>query len=163
MKIPAIAGIFFYDGELLGLIPDEYRHRQKKHGDTMIRLIALSAALFALVACTPWQPPGAPQSAGVPAATGEAQQAPAEGPQTPTGESGDSLEVVEVPAVAKTATAPNAAKKDELVCWRERTLGSHRLEKICRFRSEIDAEREETQRGLREAQRGGPTLNNPNE
>lgn len=141
------------------LIQDKYRDKQDKYGDTMIRLIALSAALFVLAACTPWQPPGAPQSAGVPVATGQTQQAPAESTSTTTSESGDSLEVVEVPAVAKTATAPNAGQQDELVCWRERTLGSHRLEKICRFRSEIEAEREETQRGLREAQRGGPQIN----
>jgi len=122
----------------------------------MIRSIVFSAVLLGLTACASSGP-----AADTQAATTAQQGAAANSDSSAdTSGGGESLDVVEVPAVAKTATAPKGTKRDELVCWRERSLGSHRSEKICRFRSEIDAERDKAQHSMRKAQTGGPTINN---
>ncbi|NIV17639.1 MAG: hypothetical protein GWN47_04340 [Woeseiaceae bacterium] len=120
----------------------------------MKNLTLIIACALGVTACASSQPEQAAPSA-VPATGSSAVQS---GTQA-ANDTGESLDVVEVPAAAKTATAPDSGKRDELVCWRERSLGSHRFEKICRFRSEIEDERKDTQRSMRKAQRGGPTIN----
>ena len=120
----------------------------------MRQLTILIACAAGLMACASSQPNQTTASAA-PLSASAASQSGTEG----TNDAGGSLEVVEVPAAEKTAKAPASSQRDELVCWRERSLGSHRYEKICRFRSEMEDERKVTQRSLREAQRGGPTIN----
>jgi len=62
--------------------------------------------------------------------------------------SDDVVDVIEVPTVAKTAVVD---KGDEMVCHRERMTGSHRFEKICRTRAEIEETRRSTSKALRDA------------
>jgi len=45
---------------------------------------------------------------------------------------------------------------DKLVCHRERVTGSNRFEKICKYQSQIDADRKATQEGLRQLSRRNP-------
>lgn len=62
------------------------------------------------------------------------------------------IEMMEAPAVEQVAAV--AETRDELICKRVRLTGSHRLEKICRPRSQIEAEMRETQQTMREMQMG---------
>ena len=63
------------------------------------------------------------------------------------------IEYIEAPTVQKVATVEVKDQRDELICRREKLTGSHRLMKICRYRSNIDATRKETQAILRLAMR----------
>lgn len=47
-------------------------------------------------------------------------------------------------------------RTDILVCVRERVTGSNRMEKICRYQSEIDKDRLATQDGIRQLGRRNP-------
>jgi len=58
------------------------------------------------------------------------------------------IEMMEAPAVEQVAAV--AETRDELICKRVRLTGSHRLEKFCRPRSEVEAEMRETQQAVRE-------------
>ena len=63
------------------------------------------------------------------------------------------LHVIDVPEVAQEATAPpqaSVAKADEVVCRREKTTGSHRVTRICRTRAQIDRQREDDQKMIRD-------------
>ena len=54
-------------------------------------------------------------------------------------ESGGVLEVAEVPEVPVAASSPPSG--DEVICRREKRLGSNRTIKICRTRAQMEAER----------------------
>jgi len=74
----------------------------------------------------------------------------------------DVIHVVEVPAVAKTGAEVVVPAHDELICHRERLTGTHRVERICRFKSDIDESRKATQRTLQEMTRGTSASANSN-
>lgn len=59
-------------------------------------------------------------------------------------------------AVANVAnnTATADTEGDRMICRRESITGSHRVEKICRLKSDIDKERQATQLTLRNMNRG---------
>jgi hypothetical protein len=52
----------------------------------------------------------------------------------------DQLEIVDVPAVAASENVP--PPEDEVICHKEKRLGSNRSIKVCRTRAQMDAERE---------------------
>lgn len=67
-----------------------------------------------------------------------------------TSESG--LHVIEVPTVASTApqaAAQTEAHPDELICRRFKVTGSHRMQKVCRTRAEIEQARRDGQKMVR--------------
>lgn len=67
---------------------------------------------------------------------------------------GEGLHVVEVPTVAKTATAPARLDEDhpeKLICRREKTTGSHRVTRVCRTRTQVELERDAGQTMVRDA------------
>jgi hypothetical protein len=68
------------------------------------------------------------------------------------------LEVVEVPEVPVAASPPPSG--DEVVCRKEKRLGSNRTIKICRTQAQVDAEREAGQDALDDLSRR--TLSGPN-
>lgn len=91
----------------------------------MTRLIVLVAALLGLAACASTEPV---RRVAANSATGDT-----------------------VEAVA--GVGATQEQRDQLVCKRVKATGSHRMEKICRYQSDIDQEREETQRMLRDETR----------
>lgn len=109
----------------------------------MTRLIILTASALGLAACAASGPETVASANADSAATLETNAA---ANNASSGEE-EFLEVVEVPAVPQTATVQK--QSDELVCWRERLTGSNRLERICRYKSEIEATREESQRAMK--------------
>ena len=88
----------------------------------MIRLITLSAFALVLAACASTEPQ-------------------------------DDTEIASARMATATSVAEIEEKVDEgdkLVCVRERVTGSNRMEKVCRFQSEIDRDRQATQQGVRQ-------------
>lgn len=70
-----------------------------------------------------------------------AAEAGAEAEVTGADEAKGGVEVLDTPEVPKVAVIPgqeDAADKNEVVCRRERTTGSHRARRVCRSRAEID-------------------------
>ena len=124
----------------------------------MTRAIALGTVILGLSACASnpaeqTQPAvdrdAIAESAVAPAATGSA-------PAVSSSAADDGIHVVEVPTVAKTATLPAQVDEDhpeQLICRREKTTGSHRVTRICRTRSQIDEERDASQKMVRDATR----------
>ena len=117
----------------------------------MIRELTAGMVLLGLSACASAPPdpaasvPPAAQSAAAP--HGEPAASPAgtaaAGHGEADGESG--LHVVEVPSATPAPPQPVAASEpheDEVICKRIRVTGSHRLQRVCRTRAEIDAARE---------------------
>ena len=112
----------------------------------MIRLIALFVLLSGLAACATSEPQAGTQIAGLNVApTAVAPQS-----VTENAESGDSIDIVVVPTAAQKGKNPTR-KENYIVCKEELILGSHRKEEVCRYKSEIEAERKATQRELRRA------------
>lgn len=99
------------------------------------RLIIIAIFLGVAACATPAPEPKAP------AANEEAPTVNAE-----PNEVEDQLEVVDVPAVAASENAPPPV--DEVICRKEKRLGSNRSIKVCRTRSQMDAEREAGQDAL---------------
>lgn len=118
----------------------------------MIKIISLSAILVGLIACASPGPQADTQTAAqieplTVAESGVHYVAHGRGEKET---SADSIEIVAVPAATKKATN-RASKEDYLICKEELILGSHRKEEVCRYKSEIEAERIATQRELRRA------------
>jgi len=61
------------------------------------------------------------------------------------------IEMLEAPTVEKVAAV--APTRDEMVCKRVRLTGSHRLEKICRPRSEVESTMRDAQQAIRDMER----------
>lgn len=119
----------------------------------MIRLIISMAILFGAAACASSPPPAQLAAADTVATANTSNEAVAGSEATAGAKDEEStIESVEAPQVALTS-APVPEAIDELVCHRERVTGTHRMEKICRYRSEMDRTREETQRALRKMDR----------
>ena len=119
----------------------------------MIRLIISTAILVGMIACASSAPPAAAPKADSVAVTNTSNEAIASSEATASSSDDESvIEMAKVAPVAKTA-ALASQPRDELICHRERSTGSHRLEKVCRLRSEIDETREETQKVLRRMQK----------
>lgn len=133
----------------------------------MTRTIALGTIFLGLSACAsnPAEPTkSAVDRDAIAAAGGSGSSAGADSANAPvaTGSgtaasssaSGDGIHVVEVPTVARTASAPAQVQEDhpdKLICRREKTTGSHRVTRVCRKRSQIEAERDAGQTMVRDA------------
>lgn len=113
----------------------------------MIRLIILVAILAGMAACASSAPPSAASSADSVAVTNTGNEAVAS-----SSDDKSIIEMTEVPPLAKTAAAATEPG-DEMICHRERMTGSHRLERVCRLKSDMDKTREETQKALRRMDR----------
>ncbi|NIV17638.1 MAG: hypothetical protein GWN47_04335 [Woeseiaceae bacterium] len=118
----------------------------------MIRIISLSAILLGLTACASSEPQNDPETAVqvVPAAALKPYAGESAASSGDNANSDGALEIVAVPA-ARQKGGNTSSKEDYLICKEELILGSHRKEEVCRYRSEIEAERLETQRELRRA------------
>ena len=110
----------------------------------MIRLIISMATFIGVVGCAS----SAPQTTA--SGRGSVDAAKAAITVVADIETDSVIEVIDIPVVAKTATM---AQRDEWICHTEQTTGTHRREKVCRRRSEIDASRSATHRTLREMDR----------
>ena len=109
----------------------------------MIRLFISAAVLIAVAGC----------ATSAPQATTSAPDNSANVVVANVQNDSDSLiDVIEVPEVHQTTVVKQ--RDDELICHREHVTGTHRTQKICRRRSDIDATRESTQRALRKMSLG---------
>ena len=124
----------------------------------MIRLIIATAMLAGMAACASSAPPAAAPRVDSVAVTNAGDEAVASSEATASPSDDESaVEMIEVPPLEKTAAAV-PEQRSEMVCHRERVTGSHRFEKICRLRSDMDKTREETHRALRRLDRqSGPS------
>ena len=109
-------------------------------GDAMIRQYILIASFLAAAACTTTDPK-------LPEAVASAEQPTIESaPESSTG----SVEVVEIPEVAKATDIP---VRDKIVCKMEKRTGTNRATKVCRSRSSISRSSEEGKKAFDDLRR----------
>ena len=65
----------------------------------------------------------------------------------------DDLKVVDVPEVSK-ATVETNSQNSQLVCKYEKDVGSHMRMRVCRWKHDIEATRQQTQKDLRRMSTG---------
>ncbi len=117
-----------------------------------LRLVVAATFVLGITACATSTPQQAVSSKPTePVATAE----------TSVTESGSAaaegeLQVVDVPNVTATP-AVATSQNSELVCRYERELGSHMRTRVCRWRRDIEDERQKTQQTLRQMSRGVDT------
>ena len=104
----------------------------------------LLASILGLAACATSGPEPSEQAAGSASADNVVVE-------NGAAENEGSLEVAEVPEVPVAASPPPSG--DEVVCRREKRLGSNRTIKICRTQAQMDADREAGQDTLDELSR----------
>jgi hypothetical protein len=63
---------------------------------------------------------------------------------------GDQVAVVDA-GEDEQLTASTTESPNDVICRRQRVTGSHRMEKVCRTRAEIEQTTDETQRSIRNA------------
>lgn len=117
----------------------------------MLRILILTALMGGIAACASSQPQDFVDATTVDVADDSANlTANTQTDDVASGTEG-TIEYIEAPSVEQTATVEVKELRDELICRRVHVTGSHRPEKICRYRSELDAARDETQKSLRNA------------
>ena len=122
----------------------------------MIRISLLMALFVGIAGCAS----GSPEAPAVPAGDGPkvaASDSATSGAGTDSNSpdqvdsSSSGIDFMEAPEVENVAAVPET--RDEMVCRRVRLTGSHRLEKICRPRSEINETMRDTQEAVRRMER----------
>ena len=110
----------------------------------MTRLTIIAAVIMSIVGCVSSGPAAQVEGAG------DVTQTDAGAAVEPGADSDvvAGIEMMEAPAVEQVTAV--AETRDEMVCRLERLTGSHRLEKFCRPRSQIEEEMRETQQVMRE-------------
>ncbi len=113
----------------------------------MIQRYAVVAAFFWIAACA-GSSPQAPEpvaDAGQPVSPIEPVNPIEPVTSSKSTDAGEQLEVVEVPQVHVTA---HTSAPPELICHCEQELGSRRIKRVCRTKSEIDQMQDEAEQTL---------------
>ena len=117
----------------------------------MKRLIGLAVIVIGVAGCASSAPEATAQPVGDVAEPTTVNKSVAAAQATEATPADGEIEFMEAPPVEQLASVPET--RDEMICKRVQMTGSHRMEKICRPRSEVETTMREHQEVIRRMER----------